>query len=99
MLILQIEHSVPDFDNWKKHFDSDPLNRKASGVSAFRILKSIDNPDYIIIELDFQDLKEAKAMHAALKQMWTKVGNKVVMNPQSRIIEMVESVELASQGV
>ena len=26
--ILRIEHTVPDFDAWKKAFDSDPLGRE-----------------------------------------------------------------------
>jgi hypothetical protein len=32
--ILHIEYSVPDFDGWKKTFDSDPLGREKSGVHA-----------------------------------------------------------------
>jgi hypothetical protein len=33
MHVLRIEYSVPDFDEWKKVFDSDPADRKASGVT------------------------------------------------------------------
>lgn len=32
MLILQIEHKVPNYEGWKKAFDSDPISRKKSGV-------------------------------------------------------------------
>jgi len=32
MHILRIEHPVPNFDAWKKAFDSDPLGREQSGV-------------------------------------------------------------------
>ena len=28
MYILQIEHPVPNYEGWKKAFDSDPVNRK-----------------------------------------------------------------------
>jgi len=93
MLILQIEHVVADFDGWKKAFDSDPVNRKQSGVRSYRIFRTIGNPNYIIIELEFDNIQEAEKMHQNLKQLWRKVEGKVVMNPQSRIIETVESIE------
>jgi hypothetical protein len=93
MIILQIEHPVPDFDGWKKAFDSDPLNRKKSGVKSYRILRPIDNSNYVIIELEFDNLKDAEAMHEALKKLWSRVEGKVMMSPQSKIIESVESIE------
>ncbi len=93
MVILQIEHQVPDFDGWKKAFDGDPLNRRQSGVRSYRIFKTIGNSNYIIIELEFDNLQEAEKMHENLKQLWRQVAGKVVMNPQSRIIETVESIE------
>jgi hypothetical protein len=45
----------------------------------------------VIIELDFDSLGEAEEMHKALKQLWSKVQGTVMMNPQSRILEMTES--------
>ena len=60
MIILQIEHPVQDFNAWKRVFDSDPANRKESGVRRYRIFKTIDNPNYIIIELEFDHLNDAQ---------------------------------------
>ncbi len=34
MLIVQIEHPVPNFDAWKQAFDSDPVSRGFSGRDA-----------------------------------------------------------------
>jgi hypothetical protein len=93
MLVLQIEHLVPDFNGWKKTFDSDPLNRKQSGVRSYRIFRTVGNPNYIIIELEFDNLQEAEKMHESLKQLWPRVEGKVIMNPTSRIIETIESIE------
>ena len=93
MIILQIEHPVPDFDGWKKAFDSDPLNRKKSGVKSYRIFRPIGNSNYVIIELEFDNLKDAEAMHEGLKILWGRVEGKVMMSPQSKIIESVESIE------
>jgi ribosomal protein L35AE/L33A len=93
MIVLQIEHLVPDFAGWKKAFDSDPVDRKQSGVRAYRISRTTDNPNYVIIELEFDNLPEAEKMLGNLKKLWSQVEGKVMMNPQSRIIETIESIE------
>ncbi len=92
MFILQMEHPVPDYNGWKKAFDSDPLNRKQSGVKSYRICRVKDNPNQVLIELRFNELQQAEAMLAALKQLWNRVVGKVMMNPQSRIIEVAEEM-------
>jgi hypothetical protein len=91
MFILQMEHPVPDYNGWKKAFDSDPLKRQQSGVKSYRIYRELDNLKQVIIQLDFDSLGEAEEMHKALKQLWSKVQGTVMMNPQSRILEMTES--------
>ena len=93
MIVLQIEHQVPDFDGWKKAFDSDPLDRKQSGVRSYRVFTTINNPNYVIIELEFDNLPEAEKMLENLKKLWPQVEGKVMMSPQARIIETIESIE------
>ncbi len=93
MYILQMEHPVADYNGWKKAFDSDPLNRKQSGVKSHRVYRAVENPNHVIIELEFDNLNEAEVMHAALKQMWSRVEGSVMMNPQSRIVETAESIQ------
>ncbi len=51
MILLHIEHAVPDFEKWKQAFDSDPVGRKKSGVRTYRVHRAIDNPNYAIIDL------------------------------------------------
>jgi hypothetical protein len=51
MFILKIEHPVPDYAGWKKAFDDDPAGRKKSGVRRYRILRPVDNPNYVMIDL------------------------------------------------
>lgn len=94
MIILQIEHPVPNYDGWKKAFESDPLNRKASGVKTYRILRPTDKPNNVIIELEFEELTQAEDMLNRLKGLWSKVEGTVMMNPQTRIIELTESQNL-----
>ena len=93
MFILQIEHPVPDFNGWKKAFDSDPLKRKESGVKSYRIFRVADDPNQVVIELEFDDLDKATDMNKALKQLWSRVQGSIMNNPQSRILETTEIVQ------
>lgn len=91
MTVLLIEHLVPDFNGWKKAFDSDPVHREQSGVRRYRIFRQADNKNYVILELEFDTLSEAQAMLAALQKLWPRVEGRVMVSPQARIIEVVES--------
>lgn len=93
MPILRIEHSVPDFDGWKRAFDRDPVDRKKSGVRRYHVLRSIDDPNYVMIDLEFDTQSEAEALLAAMREVWSRVQGKVVLDPQARIVETVETKE------
>jgi hypothetical protein len=94
MTILQIEHNISDFDAWKKAFDSDPINRKKSGVVRYSILQPVDNPKYIMIDLEFNNLKNAEDCLVELQKLWGKVEGKLMMNPKTRIVHKIDSVEV-----
>lgn len=94
MVILQIEHPVLNFEAWQKAFDSDPVNRKQSGVRHYRVLRPVDNPNYAIIELEFESADRAEGLLAALREVWRGVQGTIIENPQVRIVEVVESKEL-----
>jgi hypothetical protein len=66
MYILRIEHPVPDYAAWKVAFDSDPIGRERSGVRRYRILRAIDDPSHVMVDLEFDSLSEAEAVRAAL---------------------------------
>jgi len=93
MYILRIEHQVPDFDGWKKAFDSDPIGRAKSGVRRYRVLRPIDEPNYAMIDLEFDTLQQAEAVLTAMRGVWGRVQGKVMMNPQTRIVEVLETKE------
>ena len=90
MIVLQIEHSVPDYDVWKKVFDSDPMGRKQSGVIQYKIFRQTDNPNYVVVELQMNSLDEAKNLLARLQQLWKQIEGTVITGPKGRIIEMME---------
>jgi hypothetical protein len=91
MYILRIEHPVPNFDGWKKAFDSDPVGREKSGVRIYRILRPIDDPLYVMIDLELNTLGQAEALLAAMRIVWGRVEGKIIMSPRARIVEAVET--------
>jgi hypothetical protein len=91
--ILRIEHPVADYEEWKKLFDSDPIRRQESGVRRYRISRPVDEADYVMIDLEFVSREKAEAALAALRSVWAPIDGKVVMNPQTRIAEVVEAKE------
>ena len=71
MYTLQIEHKITDFAVWKAAFDRDPVNRAASGVTAHRISRPVDDPHYVVVELDFEQRAQADALLAKLQtKVW-----------------------------
>jgi hypothetical protein len=93
MTVLQIEHRVPDFDGWKKAFESDPIDRKKSGVKSYRIYRPAGNKNYVVIDLVFATVSEAESALTALQKLWGKVEGTVMTGPQTRLLEIVESKE------
>lgn len=94
MPILRIEHSVPDFTGWKHAFDSDPVDRKGSGVRRYQVLRSVDDPNYVMIDLEFDTLEDAEGLLTKMRRVWSGDGQRVMRNPQARIVDSVESREL-----
>ena len=95
MTILHIEHPMRDFDTWKKAFESDPAGRERSGVRRYKILRPIDDPNYVMIDLDFESARSAEAFLAAMREVWRspKAAPALAGSPQTRIVEVVESKE------
>lgn len=93
MIHLHIEHKVFDFSAWKAAFDSDPIGRQKSGVRRYRILQPVDNSNFAIIDLEFDTLDQAKALLAAMQQVWSRVGGTLIDGPQWQITQLVEAKE------
>ncbi|MCA9982666.1 MAG: hypothetical protein KDE59_00165 [Anaerolineales bacterium] len=91
MILLRIEHPVPDFDAWKVAFDSDPVNRRKSGVKTHRVLRLVENPCYAIIDLEFETQAEAEALLNAMQQVWQRVAGSIMSSPQWQFSEIIEA--------
>ena len=94
MLVLQIEHKVPNYEGWKKAFDGDPINRKKAGVKRYQVYRQVDDPNLVIIDLYFDNAKDAHATLSALQNLWKKVEGTVMVKAQTRILDIVEAIDL-----
>lgn len=94
MPILRIQHSVPDFDGWKRAFDSDPMGRQASGVRRYHIQRSVADPNFVMVDLVFDNLAEAERMLERLRGLWAGPGGAVMRNPDAWIVDTIESKSL-----
>jgi hypothetical protein len=93
-IILQVEHAVSDFDDWKRLFDTDPLHREASGVRSYRVMRLSEDPNHVIAELEFDTAAEAEAFRKALIALWGRLEADLLRAPRARLIEVVETKDL-----
>ena len=94
MPTVRIEHAVSNFEQWKRAFDNDPADRKGSGVRRYQILRPRDDPNYVMIDLEFGSVDQAEAFLRTMQRIWAGPGKAVMQNPRARIIDRVEDREL-----
>jgi len=94
MTVVRIEHSVPDFERWKQAFDSDPADRKGSGVRRYQVLRRHDDPNYLLIDLEFDAREKAEAFLRVMERIWSGPGKAVMQGPRACVAEVVETKEL-----
>jgi hypothetical protein len=58
------------------------------------IKQLLDDPKYVMIDLEFDDASKAEAFRIALRDLWRQAEEqKIMQNPRARIIEAVEAKE------
>ncbi|HWH33773.1 MAG TPA: hypothetical protein VNT56_00450 [Acidimicrobiales bacterium] len=58
MSILHIEHPITDFETWAAAFHRFADARHDAGVRSHRVLRPVDDPCYVVVDLEF-DTDEA----------------------------------------
>jgi hypothetical protein len=100
MCTLMIEHPIKDFETWKAAFERDPVGREKSGVRRYRVFRPVDDPNYVMIDLDFDGAVEAQAFLESMRKVWSRVdlspglareAGAVKMTPRARIVDEVDS--------
>lgn len=95
MPTLQIDHRVASYDEWKQVFDSDPLGRASAGVRSYRLARLADDPNHVVVDLEFETVAGAEAFAEKLRAMWTEAGARLGLeSPTARVLETVEAGDL-----
>lgn len=55
------------------------------------ILRRVDNPNDIMIDLDFASKEEAEGLLAAMRQVWGHVQGTLIFGLRAQIVETVET--------
>lgn len=90
MPTLHIEHPITDFDTWRSAFNQFADARRQAGVRAHRVQRPVDNPKYVVIDLDFDTTDEAQALLRFLTtQVWRIPENSPALAgaPETMILE------------
>lgn len=93
MPTLHIEHAITDFDVWKAAFDRFADMRRQSGVHHHRVQRPVDDPKYVVIDLDFATAAEAETFLEFLQaRVWSSADTAPALagRPQTRILSTVE---------
>jgi hypothetical protein len=92
MTTLHIQHPVTDFDTWTSAFSRFADARRDAGVRAQRIQRPVDDPRFVVIDLDFDTAAEAQSFRAFLTTMvWADPKNSpgLAGTPETLILESV----------
>jgi hypothetical protein len=92
MTTLLIEHSISDFTLWHDAFMRFAARREQGGVLHERIMRPVDDPHYVLIDLDFATRDAARAFQQFLEtQVWSTPASSpaLVGRPRARIAETV----------
>jgi hypothetical protein len=89
--LLRLQHHVPNFETWKRAFDSDPLDRKGSGVRRYHVHRAVGDPGFVVVDLELDSAAAAEALLQRLRQMWNGPAKAVMQNPEAWVVETVET--------
>lgn len=94
MPTVRIQHSVPSFDAWRRAFDSDPIDRKGSGVKRYAVHRGVADPNFVMIDLEFDTLPEAEQALEKLRRLWQGPAAALMRGAEAWIVETVETKQL-----
>jgi hypothetical protein len=91
MTTLHIQHAVTDIATWTGAFNRLADARQNAGVLATRVQSPVDDPDYVVIDLDFDTPAAADTFLNFLKtQVWgTENAPALAGKAETMILEAV----------
>jgi hypothetical protein len=92
MTTLRIEHAITDYQLWRKAFDGFAEARAQAGVRSFAIRLPADDPQYLMLDLEFDSAGPAQAFADFLMQhVWSSPASSPGLAglPQTRILDLL----------
>ncbi len=93
MPVLHIEHEISELAVWRDAFTRFASAREAAGVTRTEVYQPADDPNYVVINLSFENAEAATNFRELLiSQIWSSPDSApaLVGPPTARILEEVE---------
>jgi hypothetical protein len=92
MATLHIENTVRDFDSWKSAFDKYDNVRREKGVRSYRLTRHHDDPNKVIVDLDFDSVSRAEDFCQVLAKIWRSPQSQaeLVNHSEPLLVDVVE---------
>jgi hypothetical protein len=94
MATLRIEHAIHDYGVWQQAFDSFTEVRAEAGVRSFAVRQPVDDPNYVLLDLEFDTAGRAEAFAQFLhRRVWSSSASSPALAgaPQTRVLDLVRS--------
>lgn len=93
MTTLRIEHAISDYQLWKTAFDGFAEARASAGVRSCAIRLPVDDPLYLMLDLEFDTPAAAQTFAEFLAQhVWSSPASSpgLAGAPKTRILDLVD---------
>jgi hypothetical protein len=93
MPVLHIEHEMSELAVWLDAFNKMAPAREAAGVTRTEVYRPSDDPNYVVINLSFENLDAATTFREFLiNQIWASPNSApaLVGPPTARVLEEVQ---------
>jgi hypothetical protein len=84
---LHIEHPISDLATWQAAFDRFADHRERAGVQAARVAQPVDDPGYVVVDLDFESADEARQFLGFLRmRVWADPSSSPALRGEPRTL-------------
>lgn len=93
MPVLHIEHEISELAVWLDAFKNSAPAREAAGVTRTEVYQRADDPNYVVINLSFENVDAATRFRERLiNQIWSspESASAMVGPPTARVLEEMD---------
>lgn len=97
MPTLHIEHAITDFSTWLAAFGRFADARRDAGARGERVHQPVDDPNYVVVDVDFDTADEAYAFLQFLETVvWSNPANAPALagSPRALVLERAPAASL-----